>query len=164
LPPALAALIEKSLQKSPEDRFPNAGEIRAAIRGLREAMASGSDATMVFGQGRATPPASTAAATVITPSPAMVTGATALALSRLPAAAPSAAGVPTLSGQSPTKVGYAGEEPSPPSRLPLIAGAGVLIVVLGVGAGLAVNHWWPRVPPPTTTLPGDATREQEQIL
>jgi len=145
LPSALAALIERSLQKNPEDRFQDAGEMRAAVRAVREAAASGSsDATMVFGQGRSGPPAGTAAATVINPRPAIVTGATALDLSRIPAA--SATGAPTLSGQAPTKVAYTQEVPPRPSRMPVILGATALVVVLGVAGGWMAKDRWFRVP------------------
>src|SRR6185436_5680370 len=92
----------------------------------------------------------------------IVTGATALDLSRIPAA--SATGAPTLSGQAPTKVAYTEEVPPRPSRMPVILGATALVVVLGVAGGWMAKDRWFRVPPPTTTPAGDAAREQEQAL
>jgi serine/threonine-protein kinase len=171
LPGSLAMVIQKALEKAPERRFQDAGQLKAAVRQVKDALSAGKmDPTVLFpASGTSGRPES---APTIIGTESLVTGATALDLSRVPAR--STAGQPsTLSGRDPTHVdhqaastqlGYVEEEEGPaPSRMPLILGGTALAVVLGVGAFVVLrDRGQGGTPPPTA--PPDLSREQEQIL
>jgi len=150
VPPIVVELVEKALFKDPARRFQNAGQLRDAVRAVRNALAEGrgaeatlgselgsAEATMVVEDSRAL---RTAVAEPLSAKP--VVGAVALdparlrdfgqeGMRRLP---------PTLSGRSTTRMDPARRplplppaRPSPP-RWPLYAAAGsALLVVASVG-------------------------------
>jgi eukaryotic-like serine/threonine-protein kinase len=163
LPAPFVAFLDQALQKAPERRYADAEALRAAVRGVREAVASGN---MTFAP--ATSPATATlisdgeatlmetAATHVRPS---VTGANALDPARIPAPRTSRSKPPTLSGHAATHgVGRAVPAPPSGSRTPLFVGAGlVLLVVAGVAGTVALRR--PASAPPTTVAP-DLTREQ----
>jgi serine/threonine-protein kinase len=170
MPAALDVLIRKCLEKEPERRYQDAGQLKAAVRQVKDALASGrSDPTVSFSGGGGDAPES---APTMIGGDSLVTGATALDLSRVPAGRQAPRGPSTLSGRDPTHVsgrdptqhGYVEEaEAPPPSRLPVVLGGAALAVVLGVAAVLVMRDRGPGATPPATQPP-DLSREQEQIL
>ena len=158
LPPRLVRLVERALAKDPAQRFQHAGEVRDALRAVRDALsAAGGDDTVVGDDGDATV-ADGFTPTVIDAggaTRAAVRGATALDVTRMPSATRGPRPAPTLSGRSPT------HPPRPrPGRGPVL---GTLAVLLAIGVGGAL--WWrARRPAASDTPSGDITSAQVGAL
>ena len=170
LPAPFVAFIERCLAKDPANRYQDAGEMRDALRKVREALASGEyslggDAgTLADGVLDPSAPTVMAPGTVMAPHAAeraATSGAAALDLSR--AATPSAetlkGNAKTLSGRSRTRMSppaAAPMEEQPRSRWPVYAGAGAVALVLVAGAVVGLKG---RGTPAPTPPPADATAQ-----
>jgi hypothetical protein len=153
VPPRFVRLVERALAKDPAVRFQHAGEVRDALRAIRDSLAAadpsstvvedGADATMVDG----------AAPTVI--DARAVAGATALDLERAPAPARAPRSAPTLSGRAPTHPPRARRAGGP------VLGALAVVAALAAGATL---WWWARRPAPEAQAPADITSAQVGAL
>ena len=171
LPAPFVAFVERCLAKDPANRFQHAGEMRDALRKVREALASGDyalpgDTAGTIADANLDP----TAPTVMAPGTVMAShaaeraataGAAALDLTR--AGAPPAetlkGNAKTLSGRSRTRMSppaaaAAAEEPR--SRWPVYAGAGAVVLVLAAGAVVALKG---RVTPAATPPPADTTEQ-----
>jgi serine/threonine protein kinase/tetratricopeptide (TPR) repeat protein len=160
LPARFVHLIERALQKDPQQRFQHAGEMRDSLRMVREALAVGdADATAVHPDDVADTMIESNAPTVIdlkAAPGAAVSGATALDINHLPARSrPVPRPAPTLSGRSATHPPRAGA----PSRASVF---GILAVVVAVALG-ATFWWWAR-PGVDTAPPVDITSAQVGAL
>jgi tetratricopeptide (TPR) repeat protein len=174
LPAAFVAFVERCLAKDPEHRFQNAGEMRDALRKVREAMAGGEYS--MAGDAEATrldlePRADGGAATVMSPDTVMAApagtraatkGATALDLRPPAPARESLRGPRTLNGRAATGMAPPVHVEATPHRWPLYLGA-ALIVTAAIGAG-AVVALRPRATPPPTVPSADLTSEQVGAL
>jgi eukaryotic-like serine/threonine-protein kinase len=170
LPPSLAIVVKKSLEKSPDRRYQDAAQLAAAVRQVKDAVAAGQmDSTVLFADaGEMGAPE--VAPTVLATSDSLVTGATALDLSRVPAARRAPRGASTLSGREPTQlseqdatqVGLGDEGEARPSRLPLVLGGTALLVAMGLGGVKLLRDRAATVAP--ATPPPDLSRVQEQAL
>jgi serine/threonine protein kinase/tetratricopeptide (TPR) repeat protein len=156
LPPPFIALVDRALQKDAARRFPNAGEMREALREIRESLSTGqydpATGTMMDGPGAVDPGAPTmvgATATTLggktrfpTKSTSLrpaTSGTGALDLRRLPVEARRSSQPRTLNGRASTEMGEeAFEEDAPPSRWPIYAGAGVLAIGIAAAVGIYV--------------------------
>jgi len=154
LPGPFVAFVERCLAKDPANRYQDAGEMRDALRKVREALASGeyslagvADGTVVDGGPDPSAPTVMAPGTVMAPHAAeraATSGAAALDLSRAatPAAETLKGNAKTLSGRSRTRMSAppAGRVEEPPrSRWPVYAGAGAVALVLVAGAVVALK-------------------------
>jgi tetratricopeptide (TPR) repeat protein len=172
LPAPFGAFVEKCLDKDPQRRFQHAGEMRDALRKVREALASGQysvsadDAEATASEAA---PVDLGAPTMMAPpgttmdaaSRRATTGATALDLKRRPVVAPTLHGAPTLSGHAPTEMGEDRFEEPAASRWPLYAGVGVLVAAVA-GAGVVVLRSRSTTAPPPAAA--DVTSEQVGAL
>jgi len=178
LPAPFVAFVERCLAKDPANRYPHAGEMRDALRKVREALASGeytlaagADGTIADGNLDPSAPTVMAPGTVMAPHAAeraATTGAAALALT--PAATPAAE---TLKGNAKTLSGRSRTRMSPPpsaapaaeadarSRWPVYVGGAAVVAVLAVGAVVALRG---RITPAPTPPPADATTDQVGAL
>jgi serine/threonine-protein kinase len=170
LPAPFVAFIERCLAKDPANRYQDAGEMRDALRKVREALASGEyslggDAgTLADGVFDPSAPTVMAPGTVMAPHAAeraATSGAAALALTRAatPAAETLKGNAKTLSGRSRTRKSppaAAPMEEQPRSRWPVYAGAGAVALVLVAGAVVGLKG---RGTPAPTPPPADATAQ-----
>ncbi|HUG53722.1 MAG TPA: protein kinase, partial [Vicinamibacteria bacterium] len=170
LPPPFAAFVEKCLQKEPADRFQHAGELRDALRKVREALASGQ-----YSVGPEEAEATAAdtgvdlgAPTMMAPPEASIkpdsrratTGATALDLQRRRSPRETLRGAPTLNGRAATSVGEEAYGEPPPTRWPVYAGIGVLVLAVAVGGVALLRTGSSPLPAPAA----DVTSEQVGAL
>jgi tetratricopeptide (TPR) repeat protein len=178
LPGPFVAFVERCLAKDPANRYQDAGEMRDALRKVREALASGeyslADADGTIAEGAFDPSAPTVMApgTVVAPHAAeraATTGAAALELTRAapPAAETLKGNAKTLSGRSRTRMSPSAAPAAvshvdePRSRWPVYAGGAAVVVMLVVGAVVALKG---RVAPAPTPAPADATTDQVGAL
>jgi tRNA A-37 threonylcarbamoyl transferase component Bud32 len=180
LPAPFVALLDRCLDKDPQGRFADAGELRDRLRTVREALASGdyalaADAGLAaLDDGPAADPSAPtvmgASANTIVASHAATRAATkgAAALDLKPPARPAPSrgvrGARTLSGRARTEAGQREAAPAgvAPSRWPLYVGAAVVVAAL---AGVGVVSMRSRVAPsPATAAPVDMTTEQVGAL
>jgi len=176
LPGPFVAFVERCLAKEPEHRYQHAGEMRDALRKVREALASGeytptgdADATMAEVPADPAAPTMMAPGTVLDPSAAAraaTKGAAALDLKGM-AAPPgdTLKGAKTLNGRARTRMSPAAA-PAPAaaatsSRWPVYVGAAAVLVVVAVGVVLALRG---RVVPTATPNPTDVNAEQVGAL
>ena len=173
LPNPFVAFIERCLAKDPANRYQDAGEMRDALRKVREALASGeyslggeAGGTLADGVTDPSAPTVMAPGTVMAPHAAeraATSGAAALDLTRAatPAAETLKGNAKTLSGRSRTRTSpppAAPMEEAPRSRWPVYAGAGAVALVLVAGAVVALKG---RGTPAPTPLPAaDANAAQ----
>jgi serine/threonine protein kinase len=162
LPTPFVAFLERALRKSPGERFQHAGEMRAALQVVRNALAAGDalDSTVTFDTPYGTAaPVSTDAPTVHSRSPTIVgrsrpgvSGANALDMSRtpVPRAQPS-----TVKPDS-TRVGGSSRSP-----LPVI---GVVLLVAAVAAGAFFVMRQPGPPTGPVVPSPDIDAEQAGVL
>jgi len=171
LPGPFVAFVQRCLAKDPEHRYQDAGEMRDALRKVREALASGeytvTEAEGTVADADPTAPTVMAPGTVLTPHAAeraATTGAAALDLTRAapPAAETLKGNAKTLSGRPRTRVSPPTPAPArPSSRWPVYAGMGAVVLVLAAGAVVAIKG---RGTPVATPAPADATTEQVGAL
>jgi tRNA A-37 threonylcarbamoyl transferase component Bud32/tetratricopeptide (TPR) repeat protein len=167
LPSRFVRLIDRALQKDPTQRFQHAGEMRDALRMVREALASGErESGAVQGDDTSETVVEGADPTMIDAGAgarAAVSGATALDVTHLPGrtravprpAVPRAA--PTLSGRSRTQAPRTGG----PSRASVL---GVMAVAIALLAG-GTFWWWAHRPAAgPAQAPGDITSAQVGAL
>jgi len=153
LPSAAVDLVERALNKDPSSRFAHAGEMRLAVRPIREAWTAERtrDATLsALLDLDVAPPAEQPA----------TNGAAALDLRRVPpaAGAPAAGGPATLSGRSPTSPGsptILGAVPVPSSRRRAYVVAAAGFLALGAAAYFAVKA----LRPPPRAGTSESSRE-----
>jgi len=165
------AFVQRCLAKDPEHRYQDAGEMRDALRKVREALASGeytvTEAEGTVADADPTAPTVMAPGTVLAPHAAeraATTGAAALDLTRAapPAAETLKGNAKTLSGRPRTRVSPPTPAPArPSSRWPVYAGMGAVVLVLAAGAVVAIKG---RGTPVATPAPADATTEQVGAL
>ena len=173
LPDPFVAFVERCLAKDPAHRYQDAGEMRDALRKVREALASGEYSLAGEAGGPAaeaapdpTAPTVMAPGTVLAPHAAeraATKGAAALDLTSVATpAAETLKGAKTLSGRARTRM-RPGAAPAaaPSSRWPVYAGAAAVVGVIVVGAALAVKA---RLAPTATPAPADVTTEQVGAL
>jgi len=170
LPAPFVAFIERCLAKDPANRYQDAGEMRDALRKVREALASGEYSlggeagTLADGVIDPSAPTVMAPGTVMAPHAAeraATSGAAALDLSRAatPAADTLKGNAKTLSGRSRTRMSppaAAPMEEEARSRWPVYAGAGAVALMLVAGAVVALKDRGTPVPTPP---PADATAQ-----
>jgi len=180
LPGPFVAFVERCLAKEPEHRFQHAGEMRDALRKVREALASGeytpvgdADATMAEAAADPAAPTMMAPGTVLGPQAAAraaTKGAAALDLTGM--ATPvgeTLKGAKTLNGRARTRMSPAAAPAAPAapavaaasSRWPVYLGAAAVLVVVAVGGVLALRG---RVMPTATPTPTDVNAEQVGAL
>lgn len=175
LPAPFVALIEKCLEKDPARRFAHAGELRDALRKVREALASGQYTP--GGEAEATLPdvmpiVDQNAPTMMAPGTVLAAhgaaraatkGAAALDLTRMPAASSHPLpGAPTLSGRARTEMrSEAGQVEVAPSRWPVYVGAAAVMAALAGGGVLLLRS---RLSPTPTPGAADVTTEQVGAL
>ena len=161
LPPRFIRLIERALQKDAQRRFQHAGEMRDALRMVREALAAGDlDTTTVPRDDTDPTVVESNAPTMIDPGASAgpaVNGATALDVTHLPARSrPVPRPAPTLSGRSRTHPPRAGA----PSRASVL-GVAAVVVALALGGTF---WWWARRPAVDAPPSGDITSAQVGAL
>src|SRR6267142_4698287 len=179
LPGPFVAFVERCLAKDPDHRYQHAGEMRDALRKVREALASGeytlagesADATLaqlVPDPTDPTAPTVMAPGTVLEPhaaARAATKGAAALDLKGMAAtpAGETLKGSKTLNGRARTRMGPAAAPAAaaPSSRWPVYVGAAAVVVVVAVGGALALRG---RIVPTTALAPTDVTTEQVGAL
>jgi tetratricopeptide (TPR) repeat protein len=159
LPTPFIRLLDRALQKDPALRFQHAGELRDALRKVRDAMAAG-DATGTIAEDASQTMVSGSDRTMIDPA-AAVSGATALDVARLPRRGaekrPAQRQSATLSGRGRTHPPRA-SGPSRASVLGVVAVAATLVI----GATL---WWWGHRPgADATQSAGDITSAQVGAL
>jgi hypothetical protein len=156
VPPRFVRLIEKALAKDPAQRFQHAGEVRDALRAIRDSLASADPSSTVVDDGGDATVIDAAAPTVIdTRATPAVAGATALDVKRAPAPARAPRTAPTLSGRAPTHPPRARSSRGP------VLGALAVVVALAVGATL---WWWARRPAAQSQPAADITSAQVGAL
>ena len=176
LPGPFVAFVERCLAKEPEHRYQHAGEMRDALRKVREALASGeytpagdADATMAELAADPAAPTMMAPGTVLDPSAAAraaTKGAAALDLTGMARpAGETLKGAKTLNGRARTRmspaVAPAATAAAASSRWPVYVGAAAVLVVVAVGGVLALRG---RVVPTATPTPTDVNAEQVGAL
>ena len=178
LPGPFVAFVERCLAKDPAHRYQDAGEMRDALRKVREALASGeyaaggdSDGTIADSNVDLSAPTLMAPGTVVAPHAAeraATSGAAALDLSR--AAPPPGdtlkGNAKTLAGRTRARMGSPTPAAvpvavEPRSRWPVYTGVGAVLLVVAVGAFVALKGGSPPVPTPA---PADATTDQVGAL
>jgi eukaryotic-like serine/threonine-protein kinase len=179
LPGPFVSFVERCLAKEPEHRYQHAGEMRDALRKVREALASGeytpagdADATMVEVASDPAAPTMMAPGTVLDPSAAAraaTKGAAALDLTAMAPPSETLKGAKTLNGRARTRMSPAGAPAGAPaatpaaasSRWPVYVGAAAVLVVVAVGVVLALRG---RAVPTATPTPTDVNAEQVGAL
>ena len=168
LPGPFVAFVQRCLAKEPDHRFQHGGEMRDALRKVREALASGEyDVDAISAMPEAGPvdpsaPTVMGAGTLLAPRggvPRATTGANALDLK--PAARTAGEtlrGAPTLSGRARTRMSPPASAPAaaaaPAARWPVYVGAAAMAVALGgVGWYVLGPHASPGTPPSSTAAP-----------
>ncbi|HVR71389.1 MAG TPA: protein kinase [Vicinamibacteria bacterium] len=172
LPPALVAAVEKALEKDATRRFQHGGEMRDAVRAIRRALRTGEDSAALqslsgastLSASRAGSPSQDEAPTYPPTSRSAAASRSALARQLDPSAsgaAPEAAYAQTVLSQS--QAGASGSRSGsrsvraaapPPSRVPLMAGIGVLAVTAAGVAGFFVLRGSSAPPPPASVAAG----------
>jgi eukaryotic-like serine/threonine-protein kinase len=178
LPASFVAFVEKCLAKDPDHRFQHAGEMRDALRKVREALASGEYAPLTGEAPASSPegadvdpsaPTVMGAETVLGPQAAAAraatTGAAALDLKHMARPVETLRGAPTLSGRARTRMDRPAARPSsaPPSasRWPVYVGGGAVVLAAAVAGGVALRSRFAPAPAPS---PADVTTEQVGAL
>ncbi len=180
LPGPFVAFVERCLAKEPEHRYQHAGEMRDALRKVREALASGEytpasdgDATMAEVAADPAAPTMMEPGTVLGPNAAAraaTKGAAALDLTGMAApAGETLKGAKTLNGRARTRMGPAAAAAAAPvaapaaasSRWPVYVGAAAVLMVVAVGVVLALRG---RVMPTATPIPTDVSADQVGAL
>src|SRR5258707_209950 len=176
LPGPFVAFVERCLAKEPEHRYQHAGEMRDALRKVREALASGeytpagdADATMAELAADPAAPTMMAPGTVLDPNAAAraaTKGAAALDLTGMARpAGETLKGAKTLNGPARTRMSPAAAPAATAaaasSRWPVYVGAAAVLVVVAVGGVLALRG---RVVPTATPTPTDVNAEQVGAL
>jgi tetratricopeptide (TPR) repeat protein/predicted Ser/Thr protein kinase len=178
LPSPFVSFVQKCLAKDPARRFQHAGDLRDALRTVREALASGAySATDAEGGMPAAGPVDPSAPTVLAPgsvaspragAPGATKGANALDLTRVNApAGETLRGAPTLSGRARTRMGQSAPaaapvpEAAPSGRWPVYVGGLALVgalVVAGVFVARART-----TPLPVTPAAGPSGLTNDQV-
>ncbi len=166
LPAAFVALLDKALEKAPERRYQDANELRAAVRRVREALASGVESGQAEGDAaEATLYSGTEATLLHSTSPRLPTVAGANALDPQRAPRPARSRPPTLSGHAATHARAPASAPgslSPPSRTGLyVVGALALVGTVVGGSFFALRN---KETPAVTLRPVDLAQEQVGIM
>jgi tRNA A-37 threonylcarbamoyl transferase component Bud32 len=152
VPEELAAVVHRALAKERELRYADAGEMLADLRALRGGLAAaGLAGASSWGRGVA----------AVAPRGGRVSRSMAATARALQPAEPAATWKPrpsdTLDGTGATVLRHAREER--PSRLPLLAGAGAVLLVAGIGGVVAWRALRPAAPAAPAAVDSGALRE-----
>ncbi len=154
LPPQLARLVLRALEKNPDHRFADADEMREELGAIAESLDPVRSPTTATGQ-RPVTRAASAPPSSMTPSPSRQAPRT--------APPPRAAPAPPRAGPPPREI-FRAPEPEPPSRLKY-AGLGAAIVLVGVIGFLVATGRLGLIspgPPPETAQPRQAPAPSSQ--
>jgi serine/threonine protein kinase/tetratricopeptide (TPR) repeat protein len=169
LPIGLSDLIDRALQKDPDERLQDAASVKAALAAVRDTLTDAPDGDVEIGRRSGDTLDDTTQPTVMelgSRPGSSIKGATALDLSRSPRPATAVRQPATLSGRAPTERVPSQPRPEPPSprsRAPLVV-MGVAALAAAGGAVWYMSSRSATAPHVTTLAPADMASEQVGIL